>query len=129
MVIGNTGVGKSSFVRTLQNYCENPARYRPKSFLTGDPKNEDYKETKVMEVVKNIKFKKRCVTKAREHSEGDHSKLTIIEVDENEAKSDIDLNLNITDFGGKSILSPLMSLKLESTNVTKEQGNHYLYEL
>ena len=129
MVIGNTGVGKSSFVHTLRKYCENPARFWPKSFLTGDPKNEDYKETKVMEVVKNIKFKKRCVTKAREHSEGDHSKLTIIEVVEKEVKSDIDLNLNITDFGGKSILSSLMSLKLESTNVTKEQGNHYLYEL
>ena len=105
MVVGNTGVGKSSFVHTLRKYCENPARFWPKSFLTGDPKNEDYKETKVMEVVKNIKFKKRCVTKASENSEGDHSKLTIIEVVEKEVKSDIDLNLNITDFGGKSILS------------------------
>ena len=110
MVIGNTGVGKSSFVHTLRKYCENPARfwpfsYRPESFLTGDPKNKDYKETKVMDVVKNLKFKKRYVTKTRENTEGDHKKLTIIEVVEREVKSDIDLNLNITDFGGKSILS------------------------
>ena len=121
MVIGNTGVGKSSFVHTLRKYCENPARFWPKSFLTGDPKNKDYKETKVMDVVKNLKFKKRYVTKARANTEGDHSKLTIIEVVEKDLKSDIDLNLNITDFGGKSILSFLfssfISSNLESSNV------------
>ena len=104
-VLGNTGVGKSSFVHTLKKYSENPTLKwlwsRPEPFLTGDEKNKNWKETKVMEVVRNLNFKNRFVTKAGKKTEEDHSKLTIIEIANEEAKSDSVIDFNVTDFGGE----------------------------
>ena len=52
-VLGNTAVGKSSLVRTLENYCKDTSA-KPKPVLTGDPMNKSLIETKVMELRRSI---------------------------------------------------------------------------
>ena len=54
-VMGNTSAGKSSLVRTLEKYCKDK-KAKPEAVLTGDPKYRDLLETKVMELVKDVKL-------------------------------------------------------------------------
>ena len=52
-LMGNTSAGKSSLVRTLENYCRDKS---VKAILTGDPENKSFIETKVMELVREVEF-------------------------------------------------------------------------
>ena len=52
-VLGNTSVGKSSLTRTLKYYCNNPTQ-NPKPYLTEDPENKEFIETKVLQIVDNV---------------------------------------------------------------------------
>jgi hypothetical protein len=53
-VLGTTGAGKSSFMRTLQSYGQNPKR--PKRCLTGIGTNQEFKETKFLELIEDVKL-------------------------------------------------------------------------
>ena len=54
-VMGNTSAGKSSLVRTLERYCKDKAE-KPRAVLTGEEENKGLIETKVMELVKDVKI-------------------------------------------------------------------------
>jgi GTPase SAR1 family protein len=53
-VLGNTGAGKSSFMRTLQSYGQNPNR--PKTCLTGMEINKELEKTKFLELIEDVKL-------------------------------------------------------------------------
>ena len=101
-VIGNSSAGKTSFIKTLKEFLGHSQRYFPKSFLTGDPVNKEFEKTKVLEVVKDLRLTadKSIVTKPVKISE----KLVMIQAQagqESEVKSE--LNLSVTDFGGRNV--------------------------
>ena len=67
-ILGNTGAGKSSLVRTLRDYCKSKNQ-EPKPFLTGDPQNKQFLETKVMELIQDIKLETsmKCVVELQKN--------------------------------------------------------------
>ena len=55
-IVGNTKVGKTSTMRTIQRFCQGvPKENMP--FLTGNPQNRLFFETKVIDVIDNIVMK------------------------------------------------------------------------
>ena len=54
-ILGNTSAGKSSLVQTLREYCNNKSQ-KPRSILTGDPQNKQLLETKVLELIQDVKL-------------------------------------------------------------------------
>ena len=52
-IVGNTKVGKTSTMRTIQRFCQGvPKEDMP--FLTDDPDNHEYFETQVLEVIHDV---------------------------------------------------------------------------
>ena len=102
-VIGNSSAGKTSFIKTLKEFLEHSQRYFPKSILTGDPVYKEFEKTKVLEVVKDLRLTadKSIVTKP---VKSDSEKLVMIQAQAgqgSEVKSE--LNLSVTDFGGRNV--------------------------
>ena len=95
LTLGNTGTGKSSLSRTLKYYTESPNEPRP--FLTGDPKNEQFKKTKVLEILPNLKFsaRKSVLTMT---ATGRFVKVN--KIAESEESTEQKVNVTVTDFGG-----------------------------
>ena len=56
-IVGNTKVGKTSTMRTIQRFCEEKVSKEDMPFLTDDPKNYEYLETQVLEVINNVEMK------------------------------------------------------------------------
>ena len=55
-IVGNTKVGKTSTMRTMQRFCQGvPKEDMP--FLTDDPENHEYFETQVLEVINDVVMK------------------------------------------------------------------------
>ena len=52
-VLGHTGIGKTSFCRTIEMFSKDPSM-RSKPFLTGDSENRHLLETKVLDVIKEV---------------------------------------------------------------------------
>ena len=55
-IVGNTKVGKTSTMRTMQRFCQGVPK-EDLSFLTDDPENHEYFETKVLEVINDVVMK------------------------------------------------------------------------
>ena len=108
-VLGNTSSGKSSLVQTLQNYCNDRIK-TPKPFLTGDEENKAHLETRVLDIVGNLKLHgndKKQLRIQREHHE---AKLGVIKDTSKEEPCDDALQteketleqieVSFVDFGG-----------------------------
>ena len=111
-VLGNTSAGKSSLVRTLENYSKD-LNTKPKAVLTGDPKNKSLVETKVMELVKDVELKKTSALTLNVDESKSGQKFHLIyeaskdESDENETndkkeKTTQSIQMSFVDFAGHS---------------------------
>ena len=102
LVLGNSSAGKTSFVRTLKKFSECPHRYQPESFLTEH--DTHFIETKVMEVIKDIKLSTEdCILTKAKPSDKSEKLLLIQAVEGQKSKSEARLNLTFTDFGGRNV--------------------------
>jgi len=101
IVVGNSGIGKSSFIRTLEAFCQNDTQI-PKSILTGEKQNRKYIETKVLEMVENVELNSSISQKIDITKHPKSSKVNLVKfVQTNEPKKTVQ-NFAITfyDFGG-----------------------------
>jgi len=98
VVVGNSGAGKSSFVRTLEDFCQHQI---PKPFLTGDKENAGFIETKVLEVVENVVLESSLIQDV-EINHPKNSKVNLvsfIKIPEPK-KADQKFTITFYDFGG-----------------------------
>ena len=107
-VLGNTSVGKSSLTRTLQDYCNNPTK-EPKSCLTGDPKNKEFIETKVLQIVDNVELKASSIPALNIKQEANSSKAFTItskstkhDEESDDSNNPESISMTFIDFGGHS---------------------------
>ena len=109
-VMGNTSAGKSSLVRTLERYCKDKTA-KPRAVLTGEEENKGLIETKVMELVKDVKLEPKLEVALKvedsrhapnfslvsQSTEGKDEKTD----DENEGRVN-DIQMSFIDFAGHS---------------------------
>ena len=111
-VMGNTSAGKSSLVRTLEKYCKDK-KAKPEAVLTGDPKYKGLIETKVMELVKDVKLETRSgISLELEDSKGVPKFCLIHQSSEEEKEEDkqsdesgerdSNIQMSFVDFAGHS---------------------------
>ena len=108
-VLGNTSSGKSSLVQTLQNYCNDRIK-TPKPFLTGDEENKAHLETRVLDIVGNLKLHGNDQKQLKIRREHHEAKLGVIEDTSKEEPCDEALQteeetleqieVSFVDFGG-----------------------------
>ena len=111
-VMGNTSAGKSSLVRTLEKYCKDK-KAKPEAVLTGDPKNKSLIETKVMELVKDVKLETKSEISLDIEESRVASKFCLIRQSTEEDKEDAkkgdeneeqgeNIQMSFVDFAGHS---------------------------
>ena len=122
-ILGNTGAGKSSLVRTLRDYCKSKNQ-EPKPFLTGDPQNKQFLETKVMELIQDIKLEPsmKCVVELQKNLKDSRFGLISLCPEDSireEGKEDISDHLQIAfvDFAGHSEYVSCSTLFMKETGV------------
>ena len=104
-VLGNTSSGKSSLVQTLKNYCKNMVK-PPKPILTGDEENKAYHETRVLDIVENLKLHGNGRNQLRLRREHNEAKLGIVneepsyEASQTEEEALKEIEVSFVDFGG-----------------------------
>ena len=104
-VLGNTSSGKSSLVQTLKNYCKNMVK-PPKPILTGDEENKAYHETRVLDIVENLKLHGNGRNQLRLRREHNEAKLGIVneepsyEASQTEEEVLKEIEVSFVDFGG-----------------------------
>ena len=96
-VMGNTGTGKTSFVKTFEKYSKDPEKKKPESFLTEDHK--EFEKTEILNVIKNMKL--TTSSNVSTESEIINNQFEMIYSKENTANNKNNaININIMDFGG-----------------------------
>ena len=96
-VMGNTGTGKTSFVKTFEKYSKDPEKKKPESFLTEDHK--EFEKTEVLDVIKNLKL--TTSSNVSTESKKINNQFEMIYIKENTANNKNNaININIMDFGG-----------------------------
>ena len=104
-VLGNTSSGKSSLVQTLKNYCKNKVK-PPKPILTGDEENKAYHETRVLDIVENVKLHGNGQNQLRLRKGDNEAKLGIVneepsyEASQTEEEVLKEIEVSFVDFGG-----------------------------
>ena len=109
-VMGNTSAGKSSLVRTLERYCKDKAE-KPRAVLTGEEENKGLIETKVMELVKDVKLEPKLEVALKVEDSRHAPNFSLISQstetkdektdDENERRVN-DIQMSFIDFAGHS---------------------------
>ena len=123
-ILGNTGAGKSSLVQTLREYCNNKDQ-EPKSILTGDPKNKHLLETKVLELVQDIKLQPsvkstiKVIQKLKDSKFGQIYQCGDDSVTQDYDKEDVSdlLQISFVDFAGHSEYVSCSTLFMKETGV------------
>ena len=96
-VMGNTGTGKTSFVKTFEKYSKDPEKKKPESFLTEEHK--EFEKTEILNVIKNMKL--TTSSNVSTESEIINNQFEMIYSKENTANNKNNaININIMDFGG-----------------------------
>ena len=100
LIVGNSSIGKTSFVRTFKQFSEHPNKFFPKSFLTGHQENKEFEKTKVLDVVKGValQFTNSVSTESTQIS--DHVVMIHTKRGTEGNKQEKQMNFTFTDFGG-----------------------------
>ena len=108
-VLGNTSSGKSSLVQTLRNYSKDKAK-TPKPVLSGDEDNKAYLETRVLDIVENVKLHRNDQRQLKVRREHNDANLGIIDDTAKEEPSEEarqaeeetleEIEVSFVDFGG-----------------------------
>ena len=123
-ILGNTSAGKSSLVQTLREYCNNKSQ-EPRSILTGDPNNKQLLETKVLELIQDVKLNPSVKSDVKVHKNQKVSKFGLISscpgggVIQGDKKGNTKDHLQISfiDFAGHSEYVSCSTLFMKETGI------------
>ena len=110
-------------VQTLREYCKNENR-EPRAFLTGDPNNKQFLETKVLELIQDIKLKPSMKTNIKVLKDSNNSRFGQIslcagDVIQDNEKMDLQdhLQISFVDFAGHSEYVSCSTLFMKETGI------------